>query len=408
MIRRMEVNRLEESLEEKKARCARTYAAVDLDAILSNMQSMHAHVAEGTRMIAVIKTDGYGHGAIPIARMLEPYDFMYGFAVATVEEAELLRESGVKRPILILGYTFPYCYETLAREEIRPAIFREDSIEVLSKAARSVGKKMKVHVKVDTGMGRIGVRPDEEGLSFVKKVLATPELILEGIFTHFARADEADKTAARIQLERFQSFLAMIEQETGYSIPVRHCSNSAGILELPEANMDVVRAGITLYGLAPSAEVDMHVIPLRPALSWYSTIAYVKELRPGESVSYGGLFTAEHSMRVATIPVGYGDGYPRSLTNKGYVLIRGKQAPILGRVCMDQMMVDVTAIPGATCGDQVTLLGTDGAECISAEALGELSGRFNYELVCDIGKRVPRVYLQGGEVTHVQDMLENV
>lgn len=408
MIRRMEVNRLEESLEGKKARGARTYAAVDLDAILSNMQSMHAHVAEGTRMIAVIKTDGYGHGAIPIARMLEPYDFMYGFAVATVEEAELLRESGVKRPILILGYTFPYCYETLAREEIRPAIFREDSIEELSKAARSVGKKMKVHVKVDTGMGRIGVRPDEEGLAFVKKVLATPELILEGIFTHFARADEADKTAARIQLERFRNFLTMIERETGYTIPVRHCSNSAGILELPEANMDVVRAGITLYGLAPSAEVDMHVVPLRPALSWYSTIAYVKELRPGESVSYGGLFTAKYSMRVATIPVGYGDGYPRSLTNKGYVLIHGKKAPILGRVCMDQMMVDVTAIPETVCGDRVTLLGTDGAECISAEALGELSGRFNYEFVCDIGKRVPRVYLQGGEVTHVQDILENV
>lgn len=383
----------------------RGYIQVDLDAIVSNMRNMKANIAEHTKMIGVIKTDGYGHGSVPIAHCLEELDFMFGFAVATAEEAWVLRRAGVKKPILILGYTFPYSYEMLAREEIRPAVFRYDTIPELVSAAKSTGHPVKVHIKVDTGMSRIGVTPDEEGLRFVETLMNQDGIEIEGIFTHFAKADYLDKSDAEAQLARFISFLQLIEDRLKLSIPVKHCSNSAGILEMPAANMDVVRAGITLYGLYPSDEVSREAVALTPALSFYSHIVYVKTIREGQSVSYGGIFTAKKDTRVATIPVGYGDGYPRSLSNRGYVLIHGKKAPILGRVCMDQFMVDVSDIPEAKEGDRVTLIGYDKTEHISAELLGEMSGRFNYELVCDLGKRIPRVYIRDGKAVGIQDEL---
>lgn len=388
--------RLEENLE----RYQRGYAEIDLDAIVANMQNMKRNIAPETKIIGVIKTDGYGHGSVPIARTLEPLDFLSGFAVATYEEAHELRKAGIRKPILILGYTFPYCYEQLAEEELRPAVFRMDTIPLLEKAAKQAGKPIHVHVKADTGMNRIGITPDEEGLHFVEALANAEGIIVEGIFTHFARADEYDKTGALGQLESFQNFTRMIKEKLGLDIPVKHCSNSAGILELPQANMDAVRAGITLYGLYPSEEVGRDTVPLKPALSLYSHLVWVKTLRKGQSVSYGGTFTAQEDMRVATVPIGYGDGYPRSLSNRGYVLLHGKKAPVLGRVCMDQFMVDVTRIPEAKEGDRVVLLGADGGERISAEQLGEMSGRFHYELVCDIGKRIPRIYRKEGELFH--------
>ena len=394
-------------LQEKLESYQRVWAEVDLDAIWENMVHMKENIAENTKILAVIKTDGYGHGGVPIAKMLEQLDFMFGYAAATYEEAHVLREAGVKKPILILGYTFPYCYEELIREEIRPAVYRRDTVEELVAAAAKVGQKAKIHIKVDTGMGRIGITPDDEGLKFVKFVMEHPELEVEGIFTHFAKSDEADKTSANHQLELFQNFIDRIETELGLTIPIRHCSNSAAILEMPQANMDMVRAGITTYGLYPSEEVSKDVVPLRAAMSLYSHIVYCKTIHAGQSVSYGGLFTATKDTRVATIPVGYGDGYPRSLSGRGYVLIHGKKAPILGRVCMDQFMVDISEIPEAMEGDKVTLLGMDGTERITAEELGELSGRFNYEFVCDLGKRIPRVYIQHGEITEVRDYFEN-
>ena len=394
-------------LQEKLESYQRVWAEVDLDAIWENMVHMKENIAENTKILAVIKTDGYGHGGVPIAKMLEQLDFMFGYAAATYEEAHVLREAGVKKPILILGYTFPYCYEELIREEIRPAVYRRDTVEELAAAAAKVGKKAKVHIKVDTGMGRIGITPDEEGLEFVRFLIEHPELEVEGIFTHFAKSDEADKTSANHQLELFQDFIKKIQTELGITIPVKHCSNSAAILEMPQANMDMVRAGITTYGLYPSEEVSKDIVPLRAAMSLYSHIVYCKTIHSGQSVSYGGLFTAQKDTRVATIPVGYGDGYPRSLSGKGYVLIHGKKAPILGRVCMDQFMVDISEIPGVMEGDKVTLLGVDGTERITAEELGELSGRFNYEFVCDLGKRIPRVYIQHGEITEVRDYFEN-
>ena len=378
--------------------CSRGYAEVDLDAVVSNLRNMKAVIDEKTRMIGVIKTDAYGHGSVPIAQASEELDFMWGFAVATPEEAMLLRKEGIRKPILILGYSFPYCYETLALEEIRPCVFREDSLPLLQEAARKTGRVIKVHIKADTGMGRIGITPDEKGLAFFEKVLSCENIEIEGLFTHFARADETDKTSAREQLARFLQFSEAAEKRFGIRIPLKHCSNSAGILELPEANLDLVRAGVTMYGLYPSEEVGRDTVSLKPALSLYSHIVFIKTVPAGQPISYGGTYVTEKKMRVATVPMGYGDGYPRSLSNKGCVLIGGKRAPILGRVCMDQFMVDVTDIPEAKEGDRVVLLGFDGEEHLSAEELGESSGRFNYELVCDFGKRIPRIYTRQGDI----------
>lgn len=371
----------------------RGYAEVDLDAIVSNMKNMKEHVGTGTRMMGVIKADGYGHGSVPIAKALEKLDGMYGFAVATAEEAFELRESGITLPILILGYAFPNSYAKLVELDISSTVFRPDTVKLLAEEAGKQHKRAKVHIKVDTGMGRIGILPDEEGLEFIKQTAETEGIEIEGIFTHFARADEADKKNALQQIAVFRQFTEEAENTLGLTGLIKHCSNSAGILEIPEANMDVVRAGIGLYGLAPSEEVDMRRISLKPALSLYSTVIYVKWLSAGSPISYGGTYVTDKRRRIATIPLGYGDGYPRGLSGKGYVLIRGQKAPILGRICMDQFMVDVTDIPEVREGDKATLIGRDGKEAISAEMLGALSGRFNYELMCMLNKRIPRVYI---------------
>ncbi len=372
----------------------RIYARVDLDALLENVDQMKKSIGPDTRIMAVVKTDGYGHGSVPVARTLEGQECIYGFAVATAEEAFALRRAGIRKPVLILGYAFSYGYEEMIRQDIRLTVFREDTARLLSELATAQDKKARVHVKVDTGMGRIGIRPDEKGLALIRLLHELPGIEVEGIFTHFARADEKDKESAERQLATFCEFVKTVRETVGAHIPVRHCANSAAILEMPGADLDVVRAGIALYGVYPSEEVDRKKVALHPVLSLYSHIVYIKEVLPGEHISYGGTFRAEKKMRVATIPVGYGDGYPRSLSGRGYVLIRGQRAPIVGRICMDQLMVDVSHIPDAAMEDQVTLLGRDGGEEIDAELLGELSGRFHYELLCLLGKRIPRVYVK--------------
>lgn len=376
----------------------RVYAQIDLDAIRNNVGRIREHMDPHTKLMAVIKADGYGHGSIPIAKCMDEYEGVYGYAVASVEEALLLRREGIRKPVLILGYAFPYGYEQLIQEDIRVTVFREDTLKQLSQAAKDSGRRAKIHIKVDTGMGRIGISPDDSGLLLVRKAMETQGIEIEGIFTHFATADEADKTGTLHQLAVFQDFLQRIEKELKLQIPIRHCANSASVIELPSSQMDMVRPGIILYGLWPSSEVSQDILKLEPALSLHSHVVFVKDLHKGQSVSYGGTFTAKEEMRIATIPVGYGDGYPRMLSGKGYVLIRGQKAPILGRVCMDQFMVDVTKIRNVTEGDHVTLIGTDGSEQITAELLGELSGRLNYELVCGLGRRIPRVYVREGKV----------
>ncbi len=368
----------------------RVCARIDLSAVAWNFRNMRAKLRDETRMIAVIKTNGYGHGAIEIAHLTEDYDYLWGFAVATVEEAMQLREAGIRKPILILGFVFPQDYDTVVRNEIRPAVFKVSMAEELDEAARRAGVKAKIHLAVDTGMSRIGFPVSEEAARQAARIAGMENLEIEGTFTHFARADEVDKTFARLQFDRYMEFTGMLES-LGVDPGMKHVCNSAGIMELPEFQLDAVRAGITIYGIYPSEEVDRNKLKLRSVMTLVSHIAYIKEIPEGCPVSYGGTFVSDRKMRIATIPVGYGDGYPRLLSQKGSVLIRGKRAPILGRVCMDQFMVDVTDIEAEEF-DQVILLGRDGAEEITVDEIGHLCGRFPYELTCDIGPRVPRVF----------------
>lgn len=383
---------------------SRAYAAVDLDAIHFNIERMQEQLSPGTGLFAVIKTDGYGHGAVPVARELEPLDVIKGFAVATAEEALILRSCGIKKNILILGHVFPESYEALLKEGITLSLFRYDMAQALSGLAAKLGGgiQAKVHIKLDTGMSRIGLIADQEGLETVKRICALPGLDVSGIFTHFARADERDKTEAHRQLTLFQNFVRQAEEETGHHFALRHCSNSAGILDLREADLDVVRAGISLYGLRPSEEVSAEP-ELRAALELKSRIILLKEVEAGTPVSYGGTFVTGRRTRIATIPLGYGDGYPRGLSNKGSVLIRGQRAPVIGRVCMDQFMADVTDISQVQEGDTVTLIGRDGDEEITMEELGRISGRFHYELACCLGKRIPRLYRKNGQIVAAKD-----
>ncbi len=386
----------------------RVFARVSLDAVRHNFKSIVSAIKSDTKVLCVLKTDAYGHGAIPIARELEGDPACYGFALATAEEALILRHSGIEKPLLVLGYTFPNAYEDMILKDISFTIFREDTPEEIRKRCRELSStefryRAKVHIKVDTGMGRIGITPDERGIAYIQKILSYPEISVNGIFTHLARADEKDRTATEKQLKIFHEFVKRAEEVTGYHFPLVHASNSAGIIDYPEANDDLVRAGIILYGLWPSDEIDRNKISLRPVLSLYSQIVFLKEIPPGTPISYGGTFVSDKPMKVGTVPVGYGDGYPRGLSDKACVLVNGQKARILGRVCMDQLMIDVTDIPDVSEGDRVTLIGSEGRETITMEELGDISGRFNYEMACDFGKRIPRVYTRNGEVVYSKD-----
>ena len=374
----------------------RVKAVVSLDAIAHNFAEMKKNIAKGTKIVAVIKADGYGHGAEAIARLIEDYDYIWGFAVATPEEALQLRTFGVKKPILILGIVFEEYFTQMIAKEIRLTVCTYEMAQKLSEEAQRQGRDVHIHIGLDTGMSRIGFADRQESVEEIKKISQLPNLKIEGMFTHFARADETDRSPAIDQLNRYLNFAKLLE-DAGIQIPMKHCSNSAGIIRVPEANLNAVRAGITIYGIYPSNEVERDIVKLIPAMELKSHISYIKTVEPGAAFSYGGTFTAKKEMKVATIPVGYADGYPRSLSNKGWVLIHGKKAPILGRVCMDQFMVDITKIPDAKAGDEVTLIGKDGKEFISIEKFGDLSGRFSYEFACDISKRVPIVYIKDGK-----------
>ncbi len=380
----------------------RVYAEIDLDQFEKNLDAIEEKLSPDSRLIAVVKADGYGHGATELCQeVLEKRDRVAGYATASLDEAVNLWPY-VTRPILILGYTFQDQYPSLIAHEIRPTIFDWQSAKKISDIACSMGQVAKIHIKLDTGMGRIGFQITEEAADEIIKISQLPGVEIEGIFTHFARADEVDKTAARIQIEKYQDMVRMLE-ERGLTVPLHHMANSAGIMELPESHADLARAGIILYGLSPSEEVSVRNSGIRPILSLKSHITYVKDLPAGSPISYGGTCVLEKDARIATVPVGYGDGYPRSLSNQGHVLIHGKKAPICGRVCMDQFMVDVTDIPDVKQGDEVTLIGQDQDEVILMDVLGDLSGRFNYELACDLGKRIPRNYIRDGKVIRQRD-----
>ena len=381
---------------------SRVYARIDLDAIAYNMEQMKLRIDGHTQIMAVIKTDAYGHGAVQVAQMLEKYDYIWGFAVATLDEAVVLRVEGNQQAILVLGCIGPDQYMEMLDNDIRMNVYTEDMAKEIANMARREGKTAYLHIKLDTGMGRLGFSITEESVEAITRISKLSNVKMEGVFTHFAKADEKDKTFTMQQIQQFESMTRLLKEQ-GVTFEYEHCSNSAAIIDVPEAKFDIVRAGISTFGLYPSEEVDKEAVHLKPALALKSHVAFVKEIEPGTSISYGGTFVAEKKMKIATIPVGYGDGYPRALSGVGYVLIRGKKAPILGRICMDQFMVDVTHIEDASFGDKVTLIGRDGNEYISVEMLGELSGRFNYEFICDLGKRIPRVYVKNGKVAEQVD-----
>ncbi len=378
----------------------RTAAIIDLDAIYDNLKALKDHTRPGTKLCAVIKTDGYGHGAVPIAKRVK--GLAEFFATATVEEAVNLRLHGITEPILVLGHTPESCYREAIEQEIRINVYEYEQAEAISREAKAIGKTAYVHMKLETGMNRLGFRPDEGALLAAENMSRLPGICLEGLFSHLARADEADKQYAKKQYEIFKDFETRLE-ERGIKIPVKHIGNSAAIIDLPEFSVDMMRAGIALYGMYPSDEVFFEEVALKPALRLVSRVIFVKTIEKGEAVGYGGTFVAEGETRLATIGIGYGDGYPRNLSNKGYVLLHGKKAPIRGRVCMDQLMVDVTGIPEVKEGDEAVLVGTDGELSVSVEELAALAGTFNYEFICDLGKRIPRIYQSGGRTVGVKD-----
>ena len=365
-----------------------TYVKIDLDILARNFDAIR-HKA-GVPVLAIIKANAYGHGAVPVARLLSGKCAFFG--VSSIGEAMELRQAGVADPILLLGQTPVGTFPTLVHENIRPTIFRYEDACAFSDAAVAAGVDAPLHLAVDTGMGRIGFEPDEESADICKMISKLPNLKIEGLFSHFATADCADRSRAYDQAALFDRFNRLLE-DRGVHIPIRHMDNSAGLINFCH-HYDMVRAGIALYGMYPSSETDADALAVRPALEWVSRIAYIKQLPAGRPISYGGTYVTTAPTRVATIPVGYADGYHRSLSGKFHVLIHGQKAPILGRICMDQLMVDVTHIPDAAIEDPVTLVGRNGNECITMEEIAEAAGSFNYEFVCGIGRRVPRVYYQ--------------
>lgn len=388
--------------EDQMKQYNRVYAQINLDAIVYNMNQMKERLGGDTKLIAVIKTDGYGHGAVPVAELFEDTEYVWGYATASLDEALVLREAGIQKPILVLGCVFPDQYEEMIQYEIRAAVYMREMAQGMSETAKRLGKTALLHIKVDTGMGRIGFPVSEESADTIREISLLENVALEGMFTHFAKADETDKAYTRMQHEKFV-WMQKALGERGVEITYLDCDNSAGIIDFPELKHDLARAGISLYGMYPSSEVDQKAIHLKPALELISHVSYVKEVEAGTSISYGGTFVTSEKMKIATIPVGYGDGYPRSLSNKGEVLIHGKRAKILGRICMDQFMVDVTKIPDTAFMDKVTLVGRDGEEFISVEELSGLSGRFPYEFVCCLSKRIPRVYTKNGKTVIQKD-----
>ena len=367
----------------------RVYAEIDLNSIQVNAKSVRKAVGDTVKIMAVVKADGYGHGAVRTANAIA--DIVDAFAVATIEEAVELRNSGIDKEIMILGYISREYYNLAMENEISLTVFSLDMAKEISNFAKAQGGKIKIHIAIDTGMGRIGFYPNLKSAKEIKEISGLPGIIVEGLFSHFATADEKNKTYSKEQIEKYNNFASLLEKE-GVRVNTKHICNSAGITDIKDAHFDMVRMGIILYGYYPSQEVDMDKIKLTPAMSIKSSVVFLKTINKGDCVSYGRHFVAEKETKVATIPVGYADGYPRLLSNKGRVIIDGKYAPVIGNVCMDQMMVDVTEIENVSVGDEVILIGNMGGLSITVEEIAELSNTINYEIICGIGKRVPRIY----------------
>lgn len=380
----------------------RTQAKVDLDAIEYNYNNIRKKVSGDCKLLAVVKADAYGHGSLEITKFLDDKcDF---FGIATVGEAVKLKKAGLKSPMLILGHVMPNEYSLVVEYDIRVPVFSLDDAKALSKEAVRQGKNVAFHFCVDTGMSRIGFQVTEECADICKKICELPNIYAEGIFSHFATADEKDLTKALTQRTYFKSFVSMLENR-GINIPIKHLNNSAGIMNFDQY-FDMCRMGIILYGVYPSADVDKSLLDIKPALSWTTHISYIKTLEAGREISYGGVYKTTDKTVVATVPIGYADGYPRCLSNTGKVLVGGKYAKILGRVCMDQFMIDITDIDGVKLGDEVVLIGSQGGNTLSVEDVADNAHSFNYELLCRISPRVPRTYYKDGKMVAVSGYME--
>jgi len=369
------------------------WVEIDLNNIKHNYNEVRRLVGPNVQIMAVVKADAYGHGAVEVAKTLSEAG-AERFGVAIMNEAIQLRKAGIDKPILILGWTPIDEYRQALKHNITLSIYSLDEAKELSRLAKA-GHNAIVHIKIDTGMGRIGIIPDEHGLQEIIKMVEFPGLDIEGIFTHLAKADELDKTFTNKQLNIFNSFVAEIESKTGFKFRIKHAANSAAVIDCPEAYLDMVRPGIMLYGLRPSEEVNIEKVELRQALSWKACISQVKEVQPHVPISYGGTYVTTEKSIIVSLPLGYADGYSRLLSSKTEAICHGHRIPVVGRICMDQMMLNASAIKSVVkTGDTVTMIGGEGDIFISVDELARILGTINYEVTCMISGRVPRVYLR--------------
>lgn len=382
----------------------RAWVEVNLDAITHNLKEIRRITNKNAAICGVVKADAYGHGFLEVAKTLIKNGVTY-LAVSMLDEALQLRKEGIDTPILILSYTDPIRCDEIVLNNITQTVFSYDLAKSLSMSAQKLNKYVKIHIKIDTGMGRVGFQTGYSSIKNIIDICKLPNLIVEGIFTHFASADEADKSYTYMQFEKFMNICDELKR-VGILIPIKHVCNSAGIMEFPNMHLDMVRPGIILYGMYPSDEVDKTKLNLIPAMSLKANITHVKDVEPDTCISYGRIFKTNRPSKIITIPIGYADGYLRSLTGKTRILVNEQFAPIVGKICMDQCMADVTDIKGdISCGQQVVLIGKQGNSKITMEEIAEKLGTVNYEVSCIIGKRVPRFYISGGKIYSVLNYL---
>ncbi|MCX7903920.1 MAG: alanine racemase [Caloramator sp.] len=376
------------------------YAEVNLDNFKHNFREVK-RLVNGRKIFGVIKADGYGHGAVELAKALEEEGVDF-FAVAVITEALELRKNGFKRPILVMGFTPPTFAKEIVEYDITQTVFSFDLAKALSDEAVKQNKIVKIHIKIDTGMGRVGFIPNQKAIDEIEKINKLPNLKLEGIFSHFSSADEKDKTFTYLQLDRFKKTVKALE-ERGIIFELKHLANSAGIIDVEEAYFDAVRPGIMLYGYYPSSEVNVNKVELRPVMTLKAKIVHIKEVDEGTPISYGRRFITERRSKIATLPFGYADGFTRLFFQKGQVIVNGVLAPVVGRICMDQCMIDVTDCGDVNVGDEVIILGNFNGIKNDADVLAERLGTISYEILCMVSKRVPRVYIENGKIVKIKN-----
>lgn len=379
-----------------------TWVEVSLDAVHHNVSCFRQWLPPEMAMMAVVKADAYGHGAVEVLREAVEAGATYA-GVAFLDEAIELRRAGVRIPILVLGYTPPEAIPAALEHNVTLTVFSQEVLQTAAKDANPE-HKLKVHVKLDTGMGRLGLTDTDEAIAFLEQALGMPEVEVEGVYTHFASSDERDKAYTRMQHNRFDKVIAYFAQQ-GVTYPYVHTGNSAAAIDCPELSYNMVRLGISMYGLYPSEEVHMERLDLRPVMSLYTKPVMVKTVPPGTGISYGVTYRTKDEETIATLPVGYADGYSRMLSGRVEALVQGKRVPVVGRICMDQCMINATSLEQVTLDDEVVLMGRQGAERISAEELATLLGTLNYEITCMVSHRVPRVYIKNGQRVKVSNPL---